>query len=101
LGTSTVRFTIAPEHWPLPVEATPVEAVWYNKIALRSYSLSPPAAQPGETLALSLFWEAGQPVAENYVVFAHVLDETGQIKAQNDDLPRAGAYPTPWWQPGK
>lgn len=101
LGTSTVRFTIASEHWPLPVEATPVEAVWHNEIALRSYSLSPPAAQPGETLALSLFWEAGQPVAENYVVFAHVLDETGQIKAQNDDLPRAGAYPTPWWQPGK
>jgi hypothetical protein len=51
-------------------------------------------------VSLSLFWQAGQPMAENYVVFAHLLDETGQIRAQNDDLPRAGAYPTPWWQPG-
>jgi hypothetical protein len=24
----------------------------------------------------------------------------GQIVTQNDDLPRAGAYPIPWWQPG-
>jgi hypothetical protein len=50
---------------------------------------------------VSLFWQANQAVAENYVVFVHLLNEAGQIKAQNDDLPRAGAYPTPWWQPGK
>ena len=50
---------------------------------------------------MNLFWETQQPVAENYVVFVHLVDETGQLRAQNDDLPRVGAYPTDWWQPGQ
>jgi hypothetical protein len=101
LEAGIARFTVAPQRWPTLAQAMPVEgAIWQNGIALKGYTLSPSKGQPGETVSLSLFWQAGQPVAENYVVFAHLLDETGQIKAQNDDLPRAGAYPTPWWQPG-
>ncbi|HXV42709.1 MAG TPA: glycosyltransferase family 39 protein, partial [Anaerolineae bacterium] len=95
LEASIARFTIAPEHWPEPVEGRPVEVNWQNGLALRGYKLWPEAARPGENLTVSLFWQADQAVAENYVVFVHLLDETGQIKAQNDDLPRAGAYPTP------
>jgi hypothetical protein len=60
--------------------------------------VSPEKAHPGEPLQVSLFWEARQSVADNYVGFVHLVDETGQIKTQNDSLPRAGAYPTPWWQ---
>jgi hypothetical protein len=100
LEASIARFTIAPERWPEPVEARPVEGSWQNGLALQGYRLLPEAARPGENLTVSLFWQANQAVAENYVVFVHLLDEAGQIKAQNDDLPRAGAYPTPWWQPG-
>jgi hypothetical protein len=100
LEASITRFTIAPERWPTLVEARPVEVSWQNGLALRGYRLLLEAAQPGENLTVSLFWQANQAVAENYVAFVHLLDETGQIKAQNDDLPRAGAYPTPWWQPG-
>ncbi len=101
LDMDTARFTIAPQQWPALDKAVPVAAVWQNGIALRGYTLLPVVAQPGALLEVSLFWEAEQPVAENYVIFVHLLDEAGQIKAQNDDLPRVGAYPTLWWLPGQ
>jgi hypothetical protein len=100
LGANLARFTIAPERWPTLARTRPVEATWQNGLALKGYTLSPQPPQPGQTLSVSLLWEASQPVAENYIVFVHLLDEMGQIVTQNDDLPRAGAYPIPWWQPG-
>jgi hypothetical protein len=106
LDQKVARLTIAPETWPdlanLAQEANfkPVKAAWQNGIELQGYSLAPQPGQPGESLQVTLFWQTHQPVTENYIVFIHLLDEQGQIKAQNDDLPRAGAYPVPWWQPG-
>jgi hypothetical protein len=100
LEASIARFTIAPEQWPTLPQALPDEVVWQNGIALKGYALAPSKGQPGKTLTVKLYWQAGQPVGENYAVFVHLLDNAGQIKAQNDALPRAGAYPTPWWQPG-
>jgi hypothetical protein len=99
--TEMARFTIAPETWPGLPESQAVGAMWQNEIRLLGYSGSPAQVQPGETLPVSLFWETQQPVVETYVVFVHLVDEAGQIKAQNDSLPRAGAYPIPWWQPGQ
>jgi hypothetical protein len=94
------HFTIASDAWPALAQVTRVEARWQNGIILRGYSISPAEFQPGETINVSLFWETKQPIDENYMVFVHLLDEMGQIKAQSDSLPRAGAYPTGWWQPG-
>jgi hypothetical protein len=101
LDVAAIRFTVAPQQWPALEQTNVVDAVWQNKIALRGYTLSPERVQPGAALAVNLFWQAGQPITETYRVFVHLLDEAGQIKAQNDDLPRAGAYPTLWWQPGQ
>lgn len=98
------RFTVAPPERPLP--PTPVTAaVWQTEagrraIALRGYGLNPDAPRPGETLSVTLYWEALLPVEQSYQVFVHLLDSAGQIVAQHDSLPRAGGYPTPWWQPG-
>jgi hypothetical protein len=100
LGQVIARFTIPPEEEPSLASATPVTGVWQNGLALQGYSLSPQPARPGETLLVNLFWTTNQAVSENYIVFVHLLDEQGQIIAQNDALPRAGAYPVPWWQPG-
>lgn len=100
VGPVIGRFTIPAEQSPSLEDAAPVTGNWQNGLALKGYTLSPQPVGPGETLSVNLFWTTSQPVAENYMVFVHLLDENGQIKAQNDALPRAGAYPTPWWQPG-
>jgi len=95
------RFTIPPEREPNLAGAISVTAVWQNGLALKGFTLSPQPVRPGETLLVNLFWTTNQVVSENYMVFAHLLDEQGQIVAQNDAFPRAGAYPVPWWQPGE
>jgi hypothetical protein len=106
LGPVIARFTIAPPTWPTLDEAIGASATWEAgspnaEIALRGYVVAPPHPQPGETLSITLFWETSRPVEQDYMVFVHLLDESGQIIAQNDSLPRGGAYPTPWWQPGQ
>jgi hypothetical protein len=107
LDRRMVRFTIAPEAWPALTNLAPdsnfqpLKATWENGIKLQGYSLAPQPGQPGESLQVTLFWQISQPVTDNYSVFVHLLDEEGQITAQNDDLPRTGAYPVPWWQPGE
>ena len=93
------RFTIASQVWPSSAGITPVEAGWQDGIMLRGYKVT--SAQGGQSLAVSLWWEANQPVAGNYVVFVHLLDMHNQLKMQSDGLPRAGAYPTQWWLPGQ
>jgi hypothetical protein len=101
LDDVAARFTIPPERWPTLDEVVLLAGVWQNDLALKGYTFAPKPAQPGQTLAVSLYWQANQPVAESYVVFVHLLNKTGQLVAQNDDLPRHGAYPVPWWQPGQ
>ena len=106
LDPVTTRFTIAPKTWPdlihPQVDGTyrPVDAIWQGGLRLAGYALPAEPAQPGEMLPVTLFWQTGQPVTESYVAFIHLLDVQGQIVAQSDALPRAGAYPTPWWEPG-
>ena len=101
------RFTLVPAQWPDLTDPTHLStlqqeaATWQGDITLAGYTVSPDYAQPGQPLNVSLYWQTGQSIAENYVVFVHLLDETGQIQAQSDALPRLGAYPTPWWQPGQ
>jgi hypothetical protein len=100
LDQAIARFTVAPEVWPAPPQGTPPQAVWQNGVALAGHTINWPPPEPGQPLPVTLFWQTGQPVNENLMVFVHLLDDRGQIVAQNDSLPRAGAYPTLWWQPG-
>jgi hypothetical protein len=37
---------------------------------------------------------------QDYTVFVHLLDATGQLVAQADARPRSGAYPTSAWAAG-
>jgi hypothetical protein len=93
------RFTIAPERWPAPVDFEPVTARWQNGITLLGYTLTPDQPRAGEPLDVSLYWQTGQPIPEDYVVFVHLVNDEGQLQAQSDAIPRLGAYPTQWWLP--
>jgi hypothetical protein len=101
LDEVAVRFTLPPERWPTLDQTKSAESVWQKGLTLKGYRLDSAPIAPGQTLSVDLYWQAEQPVAENYVVFVHLVNEAGQLVAQNDDLPRHGAYPVPWWQPGQ
>ena len=71
-----------------------------DRMLLTGYRLSDRAAQPGETVTLTLFWEAQRSMASNYTVSAQLIDGTQRKAAQNDRWPADGAAPTAAWEPG-
>jgi hypothetical protein len=70
------------------------------QIMLLEAEVTPPTAI-ASTLALTLTWQAVEPVTDDYTVFVHILTED-QIKAgQLDSRPCSGDCPTDTWQPGE
>ncbi len=59
---------------------------------------SPDSKKPG--LHVSLCWKSLASVPEDYTVFVHLYDETGELLATGDGPPLNGAFPTRLWKPG-
>ncbi len=71
-----------------------------QSIALTGYTLERDSARPGDSICLTLFWQAVDRVAKSYTVFVHVVDSAGQPVAQTDSPPLGGTAPTDTWQVG-
>jgi len=70
-----------------------------GKVALYGYDLSARDLRPGDTLNLTLYWQALEPMDIPYTVFTHLLDVTNQVRGQMDGQPQGGARPTTGWVP--
>jgi hypothetical protein len=68
-----------------------------GKVALYGYDLSTEVVHPGDTLYLTLFWQALETMDTPYTVFTHLLDENSQVRGQMDSQPLGGARPTTGW----
>jgi uncharacterized membrane protein len=58
------------------------------------------AGAPG-TVRLTFYWQALARMETSYAVFAQILGPAGAVRAQADQVPREGSYPTIWWLPGE
>lgn len=66
-----------------------------------AYHLAPDRLQPGDTLTLTLFWQAQRTLTENYQVRVQLRDvQTHQSWAMTD-LRSPGYYPTRRWLAGR
>ncbi len=72
-----------------------------DRVRLLGYALSSERVAPGDTLLLTLYWQALAPMAERYTVFTHLLDANAQIQAQVDSEPQGGGLPTDRWAAGQ
>jgi len=70
-------------------------------VALVGADRSPRSPKPGETLEVSLYWQALQPLEAEYHTYVHLLDASEQIVAQSDQQPGGLYYATPDWQHGE
>ncbi|MGD2178779.1 MAG: glycosyltransferase family 39 protein, partial [Anaerolineae bacterium] len=70
-------------------------------IALRGYDVVPTGARAGETITVTLYWEARQAPATDYQVFIHLLGDRAEPVAQGDAPPLTGDYPTSMWGSGE
>jgi len=71
-----------------------------DQIKLLGYDISREAVRPGESLDVTLYWQALAPMERNYSVFVHLLDENDLVLASQDTFPGQGTYPTRLWRVG-
>jgi 4-amino-4-deoxy-L-arabinose transferase-like glycosyltransferase len=56
---------------------------------------------PSGMLKLTLYWQASEPIPQDYTVFVHLVGPDGHLWAQQDNPPVRGLYPTHAWSPGE
>lgn len=78
-----------------------IDAELGQDIHLSGYNVAPTQVHPGGVFTLTLFWEAVHKPSGDYTVFIHVLDPMGNIRAQKDNQPQEGFYPTTLWDKGE
>ena len=84
-----------------PLDVTLSNAAHQPVARLLGYDRQPGPATPGGTLDLTLYWQALAEMDTAYKVFVHLIDENGQIRAQEDHPPLKGEAPTTGWVPGE
>jgi hypothetical protein len=70
-----------------------------HPVTLEGFAIMKPEGEPAVTV--DLFWSSRRPTVWPYVVFVHVLDENGELAAQQDGWPAAGQWPTTCWAGGE
>ncbi len=97
-----------------PLPALPINQVAEDAILLDRVEIAPADAkgyfvntpenkidmQPGQTVRVTLYWEAIATPPGERTVSVRIADETGWLWAQVDAKPSNGTRPTSWWQPG-
>jgi hypothetical protein len=82
-----------------PLSAIPAQVNQYSQlgdqIALIGYD-APSGAGPGETVQVTLYWQALRTPETNYQVFVHLVDASGRLVVQSDAL-NPGGFPTENW----
>ena len=72
-----------------------------EQVTLLGYDLSADRMQAGETLTLTLYWQALTQMDTSYTVFTHLLDQEGRVWSQKDNVPGGGQLPTTSWVEGE
>jgi len=98
-----------PQHPAFEMERTAEEAIHLDRVEVavadddgfyQNVTESPLTIRPGQTMRVTLYWEAlAAPEAER-TVSVRVEDATGALVAQQDSQPVQASRPTSWWEPG-
>ncbi len=73
-------------------------ATFGDHIVLNNMALLDASARPDGFVRVALEWQATQPEARSFSVFAHVFAADGSLVAQYDSVPGSGLYPVPSWE---
>ena len=78
---------------------TPADQRWRDGIRLRGFSLPRGPYQPGDSVPVTLDWQAQAAPAQRYTLFVHIVGEDGIVRGQQDREPSRA--PTDQWQPNQ
>ncbi len=82
----------------IPESVTVTDRYFDGRIRLAAYALSGNVLHAGQTLEVTLYWQALEPVAKDYTVFHHLFGLDGTEVGQVHAMP---SPPTSQWLPGQ
>lgn len=85
---------VEPDSDELP---NPVSINFEDEIELTGYDIEPRRSHPGETINLTLYWQARHGMDDDYTLFAQIVGEESTRWASHDYAPPEG---TSSWIPG-
>ena len=100
---ATIAFGDVPYVWAYRSGTDPQNPLAFtfgSALRLAGYDVAPAPYRPGQALRLQLYWQALEPLTEDYTVFVHLLNGAGQLVTQQDNPPVRGTQPTSTWEPG-
>lgn len=90
-----------PAYRPLPLPDhidKPLDFTYGESARLIGMSPAQVHARPGDTIEISLYWQAIGPTRKNLAVFLHTV---GSDVVKRDSFPGTGNLPSPDWRPGQ
>jgi hypothetical protein len=85
----------------VPEALTPADAQFGGQIRLAGYDITPEDPAEGETVTVTLAWQAVASMETAYRIFVHLVDEAGTLVAQDDGEPAGWSRPTTGWAVGE
>jgi hypothetical protein len=101
IDLSELEIEVPERRMTLPVIETPMEINLGDEVTFLGYDLRTTVVKPGDTLRLTLYWQARREIGRWYKVFTHLLDDEDRIWAQKDSVPVGGTRPTTGWVKGE
>ena len=82
-------------------QATPIGAELGGVARVVGYRLDQSSVEPGDVLAVTVYWQALERTSLPYTVFIQLHTPTTGVIAQRDTYPGLGNYATTLWDPGR
>lgn len=84
------------------LEGHPVaQAASQPAVRLIGFDVSDAVVAAGDSLGVTLYWQADGALAPAQKVFVHLVGADGQLYSQKDNVPMRGRRPTTAWEPGE
>jgi Dolichyl-phosphate-mannose-protein mannosyltransferase len=102
----TPAYARSPQLTPEQVASIPhrTDVTFGGALALLGYDAPAASVQPGDSIRITLYWQALKPLDRNYSVFLHLLDENDiedQDQFKGQAYPGRGNLPTTTLMPGQ
>jgi hypothetical protein len=97
LTLASIEIEAPNRRWVVPVDFTETDITFGDRIRLVGYELKTNDARDGETIKVSLAWQAVTELETSYRIFVHLLDSNGRMVDQSDGVPVSWTRPTTGW----
>jgi hypothetical protein len=101
LELTTVTTIDRPHLFQAPDPEIDLSVIFGQQARLVGLDLPQSELKAGDSLSLTLYWQALAPLDKNWKVFVHLINPEGNIVTQQDQIPGSGQFPTTGWVPNE